>query len=77
MLEGFEREPEEDDGMEEAVQTMSPEDLQREKKKGGGWRWSKIPTREEGRGSDTKECGELLPTEQPLTWGLCARPALG
>ena len=27
MLEGFEREPEEDDGVEEAVQTMGPENL--------------------------------------------------
>lgn len=29
MLEGFEGEPEEDDGVEEAVQTMGPEDLQK------------------------------------------------
>lgn len=29
MLEGFKGEPEEDDGVEEAVQTMGPEDLQR------------------------------------------------
>lgn len=30
MLEGFKGEPEEDDGVEEAVQTMGPEDLQKE-----------------------------------------------
>lgn len=29
MLEGFKGEPEEDDGVEEAVQTMGPEDLQK------------------------------------------------
>lgn len=29
MLEGLEGEPEEDDGVEEAVQTMGPEDLQK------------------------------------------------
>lgn len=28
MLEGFKGEPEEDDGVEEAIQTMGPEDLQ-------------------------------------------------
>lgn len=33
MLEGFEGEPEEDDGVEEAVQTMGPEDLQKKEKK--------------------------------------------
>lgn len=33
MLEGFEGEPEEDDGVEEAVQTMGPEDLQKKKRK--------------------------------------------
>lgn len=43
MLEGFKREPEEDDGVEEAVQTMRPEDLQKMGRKmegreaKGGW----------------------------------------
>lgn len=36
MLEGFKGEPEEDDGVEEAIQTMGPEDLQN--KRGEGWR---------------------------------------
>lgn len=44
MLESFEGEPEEDDGVEEAVQTMGPEDLQNsrgrrmeeEERRGGG-----------------------------------------
>lgn len=36
MLEGFKGEPEEDDGVEEAVQTMGPEDLQN--RWGEGWR---------------------------------------
>lgn len=54
MLEGFKGEPEEDDGVEEAVQTMGPEDLQ--KKEGrrmeadergvGGWRRQEIQRRE-------------------------------
>lgn len=40
MLEGFKGEPEEDDGVEEAVQTMGPEDLQnRGEKYGGGREW--------------------------------------
>ena len=50
MLEGFKGEPEEDDGVEEAVQTMGPEDLQnRGEKDGGGreglgiWRRREIP----------------------------------
>lgn len=34
MLEGFEGEPEEDDGVEEAVQTMGPEDLQKKLNRG-------------------------------------------
>lgn len=38
MLEGFEGEPEEDDGVEEAVQTMGPEDLQNRGEKDGGGR---------------------------------------
>lgn len=42
MLEGFQGEPEEDDGVEEAVQTMGPEDLQNRGKRGGG----------EGRGEE-------------------------
>lgn len=37
MLEGFEGEPEEDDGVEEAVQTMGPEDLQNRGER-QGWR---------------------------------------
>lgn len=36
MLEGFKGEPEEDDGVEEAVQTMGPEDLQKRREKDGG-----------------------------------------
>lgn len=36
MLEGFKGEPEEDDGVEEAVQTMGPEDLQKRGKRDGG-----------------------------------------
>lgn len=36
MLEGFKGEPEEDDGVEEAVQTMGPEDLQKRSEKDGG-----------------------------------------
>lgn len=36
MLEGFQGEPEEDDGVEEAVQTMGPEDLQNRGKRSGG-----------------------------------------
>lgn len=36
MLEGFKGEPEEDDGVEEAVQTMGPEDLQKIGEKDGG-----------------------------------------
>jgi len=35
MLEGFKGEPEEDDGVEEAVQTMGPEDLQKRDKRDG------------------------------------------
>lgn len=38
MLEGFKGEPEEDDGVEEAVQTMGPEDLQNRGQKDGGGR---------------------------------------
>lgn len=34
MLEGFEGEPKEDDGVEEAVQTMGPEDLQEKLNRG-------------------------------------------
>lgn len=60
MLEGFKGEPEEDDGVEEAVQTMGPEDLQNRGQKdgggrrgeGGGGRRREIPRREskaEGR----------------------------
>lgn len=55
MLEGFKGEPEENDGVEEAVQTMGPEDLQNRGQKdgggrkgegrGGGWR-REIPRRE-------------------------------
>lgn len=36
MLESLKGEPEEDDGVEEAVQTMGPEDLQINRKKDGG-----------------------------------------
>lgn len=36
MLEGFKGEPEEDDRVEEAVQTMGPEDLQKRGKRDGG-----------------------------------------
>lgn len=36
MLEGLKGEPEEDDGVEEAVQTMGPEDLQNRGEKDGG-----------------------------------------
>ena len=32
MLEGFEREPEEDDGVEEAIQTMGPENLREDER---------------------------------------------
>lgn len=61
MLEGFKGEPEEDDGVEEAIQTMGPEDLQknrgeglrgkeagrrRRKRKVGGWRRQEIQRRE-------------------------------
>lgn len=38
VLEGFKGEPEEDDGVEEAVQTMGPEDLQNRGQKDGGGR---------------------------------------
>lgn len=38
VLEGFKGEPEEDDGVEEAVQTMGPEDLQKRGQKDGGGR---------------------------------------
>lgn len=38
MLEGLKGEPEEDDGVEEAVQTMGPEDLQNRGEKDGGGR---------------------------------------
>lgn len=38
MLEGFKGEPEENDGVEEAVQTMGPEDLQNRGQKDGGGR---------------------------------------
>lgn len=59
MLEGFKGDPEEDDGVEEAVQTMGPEDLQKkegrwmeakeaEGRKGGvgGWRRQEFQRRE-------------------------------
>lgn len=36
MLEGFQGEPEEDDWVEEAVQTMGPEDLQNRSERDGG-----------------------------------------
>lgn len=36
MPEGLKGEPEEDDGVEEAVQTMGPEDLQNRKARGDG-----------------------------------------
>lgn len=50
VLEGFKGEPEEDDGVEEAVQTMGPEDLQNRGQKDGGGRKGEggreIPRRE-------------------------------
>lgn len=61
MLEGFEGEPEEDDGVEEAVQTMGPEDLQNrgEKDGGGRERWGFGGTRrfqeERARGRDREK----------------------
>lgn len=66
MLEGFKREPEEDDGVEEAIQTMGPEDLQKKGKKDGGeggerkrrgvggWRRQEVPRRERERGRHKK-----------------------
>lgn len=62
MLEGFKGEPEEDDGVEEAVQTMGPEDLQNRGQKDGGGRkgvgvrgrWE-IPRRESKAGRDGKK----------------------
>lgn len=54
MLEGFKGDPEEDDGVEEAVQTMGPEDLQKkrgEKDGGEGGRG------EEGRGGGLEAAG--------------------
>lgn len=73
MLERFKGEPEEDDGVEETVQTMGPEDLQKRGKKDGGeggnrrrgWRWQEIPIRESERERQSekksmrKGCGEL------------------
>lgn len=53
MLEGFKGEPEEDDGVEEAVQTMGPEDLQKE-----GWRME-----EEERGRGLEVAGDFKKRE--------------
>lgn len=53
MLEGFKGEPEEDDGVEEAVQTMGPEDLQNRGEKDGG-----EGGREEERGWGLEAAGD-------------------
>lgn len=63
MLEGFKGEPEEDDGVEEAVQTMGPEDLQKRGKREGMYRRGRtgeggqqeIPIREGERGESGKK----------------------
>lgn len=53
MLEGFKGEPEEDDGVEEAVQTMGPEDLQK-----AGWGME-----EEERGRGLEVAGDFKKRE--------------
>lgn len=56
VLEGFKGEPEEDDGVEEAVQTMGPEDLQNRGQKDGGGR--------KGEGDGGVEAGDSKKGEQ-------------
>lgn len=59
MLEGFKGEPEEDDGVEEAIQTMGPEDLQkRGAKNGGEQERGGIPRRERESGRKGKKAWE-------------------
>lgn len=56
VLEGFKGEPEEDDGVEEAVQTMGPEDLQNRGQKDGGGRMEEKGKRgRESEAGDSKE----------------------
>lgn len=67
MPEGLKGEPEEDDGVEEAVQTMGPEDLQNRKAggdagEGGGGREGGESRKDivtKRKAWKKKECGEL------------------
>ena len=57
MLEGFKGEPEEDDGVEEAVQTMGPVDLQKKKgERESVGRQIKLPTPPARRGLLDTDC---------------------
>lgn len=58
MLEGFKGEPEEDDGVEEAIQTMGPEDLQNRGEKDGGEGGTEEEEEEEERCGGLEAAGD-------------------